>query len=244
MKLIWNKIKNLKILNTGFIKKIKNKLYKKFVSDRMESRTNKYRKELLILISKICSDTRWLINCGSFLRFYRDKTMDNQDIDLFIIREDFDKIKNNFIKEGFIIKQKFYNNENKIVEYKLLYKDVDIDVFMIDKDSKGYYVSSTFDDAENLDKIERKVSKKSLIVTGLGFATFKRYMPDFEIKEYTYENIKFNGPKNAEKHLEAFYGKWQVYDPKYDFRYAPKNNLPIKTPNAKGILYYESITKF
>lgn len=73
------KIKSSKLMNTGLIKKIKDKIYYKYVSPREEKKTDKYREEIISKVAKIFDGCTWQLMAGSFLRFYRDKTMDGQD---------------------------------------------------------------------------------------------------------------------------------------------------------------------
>lgn len=236
------KIKNSKFLNTGFLKKIKDKIYYKFISPNEEKKTDKYRKEILEKFGKICKNTTWFLSSGSFLRHYRDNTMDGQDLDFDIIDKDFEKVKDNFFKNGFRVKQFFVNKKGKITEYKFLYNDVEIDVFLISKKGKKFHQYFTFE-KNNAKKIQKKVDGNKIIVTGKDYISYERIISNADkITTYDYDGVKYNGPKNAEEHIVELYGYgWKEYDPNYDPKTSPENNKPIPHDNAKSVVYIEPV---
>lgn len=240
MSIFVEKIKTWKFLNSGIIKKIKDFIYFKVISPRKEGETDKYRKEIMDIIYKVFENKKWILISGSFLRFYRDNTMNKQDLDILIHEKDFNEVKENLIKEGFRIKAGYYDNEGKATEYKYIYKKVEIDIFIARQDEDGRFsIISTMEDKGSNLEITKKVEDKYIIVTGRDYKSWKRYISDFDkIKTYEFEGFKFNGPENAEKHIKELYGdNWKVYDPNYDPRYEPKNNMPVSSENAKAIIY-------
>ncbi len=240
MGILIEKIKTWRIFNSGIIKKIKDFIYFKIISPRKEGKTDKYRKEIMDIIYQVFDNKKWILSCGSFLRFYRDKTMVKQDIDIFLYEEDLEELKEQLKNQGFGIKTRFYDNEGKITEYKYLYKGVEIDFFIVRQDDEGKdYMIFTMEDRGNDLKVSKKVENECIIVTGEDYKSWKRYISDFEkITTYEFEGFKFNGPEYAEKHIVELYGEnWKVYDPNYDPRYAPENNMPIPGKNAKAIIY-------
>jgi len=236
------KIKTWKIFNIGPLKKIKDKIYHSYISKRMESKTDLYRKEILDIVYDIFKNKKWRLQSGSFLRFYRDKTMEGQDLDIFIYVDDFMSNFEKLIESDFYIIQEMYNRDNKITEYKMLYKNVEVDFCLVYKDEGGYFEQFTLEGLEE-SRLSKKVSKNAVTITGENYNTYKKYFPDFDAKEYEFENFKFYGPKNAEKYLESAYGKgWKVYDPTFDPRIHPENNLPKEiTSYAKSIRFIRPI---
>lgn len=244
MKNIILRIKSSKIVNSGIIKKIKDKIYFKFISPKEEGKTDEYRLEIFNKISEVFGDTDWMLFCGCFLRYYRDKTMEGQDIDIGIKGEDLEKKLPQLIENGFLIKQVFYNNKNELTEYKLQYKNVEVDIFnLFYSEDEGYYHYFTLEDYRKKNvKLDRKIEGNKLIVTGNDYIAWKRKLPDYEVKEYVYEGTKFKGPKNAVENIVALYGEnWSVYDPNYDPRTNPENNKPIPFNNAKSVVYIEAV---
>ena len=237
------KIKSSKIMNKGVIKKVKDKIYFKFISPREEKKTDKYRTEIINKVYKIFDGCTWQLFAGSFLRFYRDKTMEGQDLDFYILREDFEKVKDKFFEEGFTIQQIFVSDEKKITEYKFLYKDVSIDVFMIDKKKKSYIHRFTM---EYGDKYTKEVVGNTQIVTGEDIISFEKPINYFdEIKRYEYKGAKFYGAARPEEELYDAYGKnWTFYDPTFDPRRDPENNKPIKHTNATIYAYIKPLTSY
>ena len=237
------KIKSSKIMNKGVIKKVKDKIYFKFISPREEKKTDKYRTEIINKVYKIFDGCTWQLFAGSFLRFYRDKTMEGQDLDFYILREDFEKVKDKFFEEGFSIQQIFVSDEKKITEYKFLYKDVSIDVFMIDKKKKSYIHRFTM---EYGDKYTKEVIGNTQIITGKDIIGFEKVLGDFtNTKEYEYKGAKFFGFAEPEEALYLAYGKnWTFYDPSYDPRKDPDNNKPIQHPNATVYAYIKPLTSY
>lgn len=234
------KIKAWRIFNSGFIKRIKDYIYFKFISPRKEGKTDKYRKEIMDIICKVFENKKWILSSGSFLRFYRDKTMEKQDLDLLIYEEDFNDIKEKLIEQGLRIKACYYDNEGRIIEYKYIYKEVEVDIMIVRADTdKRYYYSFTMENKGSHLEINKKVEDNYIVVTGKDYKSWKRYISDFEkIKVYEFEGFKFNGPQYAEEHIRELYGdNWTVYDPNYDPRYAPENNMPISSENAKTVIY-------
>jgi len=244
MKNIILKIKSSKIVNRGILKKIKDKIYFKYINPREEGRTDEYRLEIFNKISEVFGDTDWMLFCGGFLRYYRDKTMEGQDIDICIKEEDLEKKLPQLIENGFLIKQVFYNNKNELTEYRLLYKNVEVDIFnLYYNDEEGYYHYFTLEDSRKKNaKLDRKIEGNKLIITGNDYISWKRKLPDYEIKEYEYNGVKFKGPKNAVESIVALYGEgWNVYDPNYDPRTNPENNKPIPFNNAKSVVYINAV---
>ena len=243
MKKVIAKIKNSKIVNTGVIKKLKDFIYFKIVSPNNEKKTDKYRKEILALFADICKDCKWQLIGGAFLRYYRDNTMDGQDFDFYVDEEDFDKVKDKFFNKGFSLKQYFMDNNDSITEYKYLYKNVEVDVFIMKKNKKGIYSHKFTLENNNAKKIERKMKGNIQIITGKDYCSFERMSYEFpNSKEYEYKGVIFKAAKNPDKMLSDMYGKtWRVYDPNYDSKTSPKNNMPIITENATTVVYIEPV---
>lgn len=242
MSIVIEKIKASKIVNTGIIKKVKDLIYFKVISPRKEGETDKYRKEIMDIIFEVFENKKWILSSGSFLRFYRDKTMKKQDLDILIDEQDFNSIKDKLIEKGFMIKACYYNKNEEITEYKYDYKNVEVDIFMVRQDEEGKtYHTFTMEGKGNKLNITKKVKDNYIIVTGKDYKSWKRYTSDFDkIKIYEYDGFKFYGPKYAEKFLEELYGEnWNIYDPNFDPRYAPKKNMAIMTEYAKAIIYME-----
>ncbi len=237
------KIKSSKLMNTGLVKKIKDKIYYKYISPREEKKTDKYREEIISKIAKIFDGCTWQLMAGSFLRFYRDKTMDGQDLDFYILREDFEKIKNKFFDEGFVIEQLFISDEKVITEYKFNYKGVSIDVFMIDKYKKTFFHRFTM---EYGDSYSKKVVGNTQIVTGKDIISFEKPIHHFDkTKDYEYKGVTFKGPAKPEETLFDAYGKnWTFYDPTFDPRRDPENNQPKKHPNATSYVFINPLNNY
>ena len=245
MKKIILRIKSANFFNRGIVKKIKDKIYFKYINPKEEGRTDKYRLEIFNKLSEIFEETDWMLFCGGFLRFYRDKTMEGQDIDIGVKAEDIERVLPKFIEKNFLIKQVFYNNQNELTEYKLLYNNVEIDVFKIYfNNEEGYYHYFTLEDSRKKNvKLDRKIEGNKLIITGNDYISWKRRLPEFKVKEYEYCGAKFKGPENAVENIVALYGEgWTVYDPNYDPRVNPENNKPIPFNNAKSIVYTNAVT--
>lgn len=236
------KLKSSKIVNSGIIKKIKDKIYYSYISPREEKKTDKYRREILEKIAKIFDGKHWALVAGSLLRYYRDDTMDGQDLDISIDASDFETVKYDFFKEGFLIKQVFLNNKNMVTEYKYLYKNVEVDIFINYKE-KNYYLGYSTLEAVNPKKISKEISGNKLIISGKDYISYARVNKEFKyISEYNYKGVIFKGPKNIEKAIIEWYGEgWKVYDPNYDARVNPKNNMPIPYENAKSIVYIKPV---
>lgn len=245
MKRIITKIKSSKLLNSGYIKKIKDKIYFSYINPREEKKTDRYRLEILEKFARICENCKWQLLSGGFLRFFRDKTMDGQDLDLFILNTDFEKVKNEFFKEGFKIKQIFMNAEGVITEYKFLYRNVEVDVFMMFKTDSTYWHSFTME-KNNAKKISKTVNGNEQIITGADYITYTRVLNEFKnVKKYEYNGVVFKGPKNANKMLIDLYGEgWTVYDPTFDPKTGPVNNPPSLEKNAKSIVFIEPIEHY
>ena len=245
MKRFVAKLKSSKFVNSGLMKKLKDWIYYKWISPREEKKTDKYRVELIDKFQKICKGYQWGLLCGAFLRYYRDHTMDGQDLDIFIEEKDFECIKEEIIKEGFRIKQVFLNHEGKTTEYKFFYKGIEVDVFKVFYDKKLPYHYFTFE-KENAKNIKKTVNGNTMRVEGKDYISYRRNLKGFkDLVSYDYKTTKFMAPKNADKILEDMYGKeWKVYDPTYDPRTCPKNNMPIPYEGATTIVYLNPITKF
>lgn len=239
------KIKSSKIVNSGIIKKIKDTIYYKYLEPKAEAKTDKYRKEILEIIGTIFKGKKWVLSAGAFLLYYRDNTMDGQDLDILIDYNDFEEMKEEMFKYGFAVKQIFLDNKNNIMEYKFLYRDCEVDIFMGYLDKKGYYVGSTME-CKDAKKITKKVEGNEQIITGEDYCTFKRRNNTFkDIVEYDYEDIKFNSCKDAVESIREIYGDgWSVYDPKYDSRYGPDYNMPECIKNAKSIVYIKPLKEY
>lgn len=239
------KLKSSKIVNSGIIKKIKDKIYYSYISPREEKKTDKYRREIIEKVARIFEGKHWILSSGSFLRYYRDNTMDGQDLDFNIIESDFENVKDKFFEEGFLLKQVFLNNKGQVTEYKFLYKNVEIDVF-INRKEKDYYIASFTLEAVNAKNISKKVVGNTQIISGKDYISYARINREFKaISDYDYKGITFKGPKNAEKAIVEWYGEgWKVYDPNYDCRTNPENNMPIPSENAKSIVYIKPIDHY
>lgn len=239
------KIKSSKLLNSGAIKKVKDKIYFKYINPREEKRTDKYREEIIKKFGEICKDCHWILFAGSILRYHRDNTMDGQDLDFLIERKDFDKVKNQFLKEGFKIHQAFVNNKKVLTEYRLDYKGVEVDVFLADKDKKCYVASSTMEKI-NAKDFTKKVIGNTQVISGKDIVSYVRKQPFFdEVADYEFKGVKFKGPKDIEKAIYDLYGEtWTFYDPTYDPRTCPKHNLPVANPNATSYVYIKPLTSF
>lgn len=236
------KFKNLKIFNKGILKKIKDKIYYNYISPKEEKRTDKYRTEIIGKIYDICKGKKWMLSSGALLRHYRDDTMEGQDLDIDILDTDFDKIKEKFIENGFKIKQVFINPNGKITEYKFIYKNVEIDVFLLNKNGKNHDQFFTIE-KNNAKEIDKKIVGNKLIVTGDDYISYLRKIHEFkDVIDYEYEGVKYCAPKNIEGHIVELYGdNWKVYDPNFDPKTNPKNNKPIPYKGAKSIVYIEPI---
>jgi len=239
------KIKNSKFVNSGVMKKIKDKIYYKYINPREEKRTDKYREEIITVFNKVCDGYKWGLLCGAFLRYYRDNTMDGQDLDFFVDENDFEKIKDKFIEEKFKIKQLFINPQGVITEYRFMYKNAEVDVFKVFKDKECPYHYFTFE-KKNAKNIDKKVNGNILCIEGKDYISYRRNLKGWKnLIYYDYKNTKFMAPKNADKILEDMYGKeWKVYDPNYDPRTAPKTNMPIPYEGAKSIVYINPIDTY
>ena len=239
------KIKSLKVVNSGVIKKVKDKLYYKYISPKAEKKTDEYREEILEKFGRICKGKHWLLMCGSLLRYYRDNTMDGQDLDFYVLREDFEKIKNKFFDEGFTIKQVFINEKNVISEYKFGYKDCEVDVFVFDKLKKDYTHRFTME-KDNSKDMKKTVVGNTQIITGKDFVSYERILHYLgETTDYKYKNVTFKGPKKIEEAINDIYGEnWTCYDPSYDPRTCPKNNVPIEHPNATSYVFIKPLTNY
>lgn len=236
------KILSSKIVNHGLIGKCKDYIYTKFISDRLEAKTDDYRTEILNDFYKIYDNEPWILGFGSFLRYYRDHTVDGQDIDILIEKSVFDSHKQELKDKGYALVGVFTDHEGKISEYKLRYKEAEIDIFFVYQNQDGYYYQSTYIDPDHKDLVMRSVVDGNRIVSGEGYCMYRKKLPDFVCKDYEYDGILFKGYGNPEKQLENEYGEWQI--PSKEFRWFtyPEWNLPIKFPNAK-VIYYNKIHK-
>lgn len=239
------KLKSAKFMNKGIIKKIKDKIYFKYIDPKLQKKTDVYCNEIIDCLNNTFGDKKWMLSCGAFLRYHRDNTMAGQDLDIFVIAEDLNSTLPKLIEKGFLLKQIFYNNKGEYTEFKLLYKDVEIDLFHVYQDEVGYYHYFTLESDEDRNhQIERKVDGNKIIVTGDDYISYRRNLPDFELEVYEYNGSKFKGPKNAEANISALYGKnWRVYDPNYNSRREPIDNLPVPTNNASCIVYIKAVRK-
>lgn len=211
---ILNKLLSSKFVNFGIIGRCKDYIYYNYISPKKEGKTDLYRKEILNIFNNIYDEEKWILAFGSALRFYRDRSMDGQDIDILISHKSFDKKKDKLKKEGFLLKGKYLNRNNYITEYKLMYKDVEIDIFFVEEDEKNnFWVYSTFMDSDNEKNIERSYRDNKRIVMGKGYCSYKEKMPDFECEKYNFCGFSFKSYKNMEKHLEYLYGPtWKTPD--------------------------------
>ena len=238
------RIKSSKIMNKGVIKKVKDKIYFKFISPREEKKTDKYRVELIKVVGEICKDVHWQLMSGSFLKFYRDNTMDGQDLDFFVGRNDWDKVKDGFLKNKFLIKQVFFNENNEITEYKYEYKGCDVDVFIVDKDKKGYSHRFVLENIDSKD-IKKKIFGNTLMITGKDYVSYERRLPTFkDATDYEYKGVKFRGPKDPEKYFLDSYGEGWRTPAKNEPRNGPTNNMPILHENAVSYLFEKALKNY
>lgn len=233
------KILSSKFLNSGLIGKGKDYIYHHYVSDRMEAKTNAYRKEILDDFWEVFLDCDWLLASGSFLRYYRDQTMEGQDLDIHIRFDDFQVHKEQLIQKGYLLLAEYTDESGRINEYKLKYKKADIDIIFMHEDEEGWYYIGTYEDPEHKDSVKRDVVKNDRIVYGDGYCAYKKKLPDFEVAAYEFEHMKFKSYKNIDEHLTAEYGNWHVYDPAYDWLTCPADNLPEKVGKAKLVYHCE-----
>ena len=240
------KIKSSKVVNSGVIKKVKDKIYYKFINPKEEKRTDKYREEIFNKFNIIFKGSKYVLMSGALLRYHRDNTMDGQDLDFFVVRDDFNKkIKDNFIKEGFKIKQVFLDKNNGLHELRFDYKGCLVDVFLVDKDKKRYHHYFTMENKNSKD-VTKKVDGNVQIISGKDIINYERdlhYMD--KVKDYEYKSTTFMGPVEIENAIYDIYGKnWTFYDPTYDPRYCPENNMPVEHPNGKSLVFVKPLESF
>ncbi len=242
---IVTKIKSSKIVNSGVIKKVKDKIYFKFINPKEEKKTDKYRVEIIEKFGKICDGCHWQLLSGALLRYHRDNTMDGQDLDFFLLRDDFEKIKNKFFEEGFKIHQLFIDEQKRIDEYRFDYKGCEVDVFLVDKEKKGHTHRFTME-RPNAKKYKKEVKGNTQIITGKDIVSYERKLHYFDKStDYEYKTTSFKGPKMIEESIFDIYGKnWTFYDPTYDPRTCPENNMPIEHENATSLVFIKALTSY
>lgn len=244
---VMGRIRSSKLVNSKYVKKVKDKIYFKYIDPKLQGKTDEYRTEIMNIVADIFKEDPWMLHCGGFLRFYRDNTMKGQDLDLFVQADVLNEKLPKLVEKGFRIKQYFLDPDGKPTEYRLMYKGVEVDFMHVYHDQDGYYHDFTLEDNTIKDKspeVTRKVEGNRLIQTGKDMIAYRRNLPDFEVADYEHEGFKFKGPKNCEQHIMALYGEnWKVYDPNYNPRCEPKNNMPILARGAVSIVYNTPVTK-
>ncbi len=237
MKEIIARILSSKIINTGPIGKIKNYLYFKFISDNLESKTDEYRAEILNDFMEIYKDEDWILAFGSFLKFYRDNTMNGQDIDILIRYDDYCKGLCNLQERGYRLSAEFSDCHGIITEHKLKFKNVEIDIFFVIEDNDKFYGACCYADQLKSNEVERKVENGQRIVGGAGYYSLWKQQYDFESQIYEFQGMKFKGYKHPEESLEAIYGNWRTPDPNYN----PLDNRDrvFVFSNAKATYYLD-----
>lgn len=238
------KLLSSNFINNGLIGKIKDYIYYHYYSKHMEAQTDHYRKEILDDLRDAFGDSDWILASGSFLRYYRDKTMDGQDLDILIRYEDFQKAKKLLMEKGYALLAEYTNDLGQVNEYKLKYKKADIDIIFVFHDEQGWYYIGTYENPNEKNNIIREVVGDKRIVYGDGYRTYKKYIPDFEVSEYEFHGMKFKSYKNADAHLAAEYGNWQIYDPNYNWLSCPPNNAPQRSRRANLVYYCHPLEKF
>lgn len=242
---VLNKLLSSKFVNYGIVGKCKDYIYYNYISPKKEGKTDLYREEVLNIFSNIYDKENWILAFGSALRFYRDKNMDGQDIDILISYKSFDKKKDKLKNKGFLLKGKYINKDNYTTEYKLMYKDIEIDIFFVEEDEDhNFWIYSTFIDNNDGNNIRRSYKDNKRIVTGEGYCSYKEKMPDFECKEYIFKNLSFKSYKNMEKHLAYLYGPtWRIPNSHF-YRIEELKDHFIILNNAYAEFYDESHSDF
>lgn len=233
------KILSSRFLNNGMIGKCKDWVYTKFVSGHLEAQTDPYRTEILKDFYEIYGKDGWMLSFGSFLRYYRDQTMDGQDVDIMMRFETFEKGKKQLQERGYMLSGVFTDCQERITEYKLLYKKAELDVFFIFEEEGSYYYAGTYEDIDKKDKVIREVEGNERIVRGEGYCSFIKQIPDLEFAEYEFEGMKFVSYKNVDQHLTYEYGDWRTPDPHFDCTASIEGNPMHVVPNAKVVYYYK-----
>lgn len=230
--------------NSGMIGKLKDYIYFNFVSNRLESKTDQYREEIIGHFMDIYGKEDWILAFGSFLKFYRDNTMDGQDIDILIYYDDFIKHKDQLKNLGYTISAEFHDCDGRTTEYKLMYKNVEIDIFFVFKSDKHFYYASSYKDSEKKDEIERNVVDGKRIIKGPGYMTVWTLLYDFEVTLYDFNGMKFKSYKHADENLTCSYGDWRTPDPNFDPLHDNLDSNITLVPNASAIYYLNSSTKY
>lgn len=238
------KLANSKLLTSGPLGKLKDYIYYHYISGRMEAQTDRYRAAILQDLWEVFSGYNWILASGSFLRFYRDQTMDGQDLDIFMDFEDFQKVKSQLSKRGYHLLAEFVDGDQRVTEYKLKYKKADIDIVFIFHDEQGYYYIGSYEDPENKAAVIREAGQDQLVVHGEGYCAYRKNIHDFLSMEYEFQGMKFKGYQSVDEHLTGEYGNWHVYDPDFDFLRCPKENLPLKYSQAKVTYYYKPVKDY
>ena len=143
MKKLLAKIRMSKFVNSGIVKKVKDYIYFNWLEPHNEGKTDKYRTKIIADFNDVFG-TEWMLAFGSILFYTRDHTMNGQDLDIIVAKEALDKHLSELIERGYQYKQLFYNCLGTLTEYKLLYEDVEVDVFVgfRYKNICNYYFSS------------------------------------------------------------------------------------------------------
>lgn len=238
------KIMSSKFVNSGIVKVCKDYVYDHFVSPHLEARTDRYRKEILADLWEILEGYDWILCAGSFLRFYRDHTMDGQDLDILIDFDDFQKVKKRFMERGYYVATAFMDENGRINEYKLQYQRATIDMIFVFHDEDGWYYIGTYRDPQHEDQVTQEVKDGKRIIGGDGYRAYRKNIPDFECSPYEFAGMKFMGYRNVDAHLTAEYGDWHTPDPHFVFLEGPKENPPQNVGKAQAICYYEPLREY
>lgn len=245
MNKIFAKVLASPLVNQGVIGKVKDSLYDHLISGGLEARTDAYRKDILCDFYEAFNGIDWIVASGSFLRYYRDQTMDGQGIDILIRYEDFQKKKPLLIKKGYDLLAEFSDNTGRITEVKLKYKKAEIDIVFVFCDDDGWYYIGCYEDPEHEDQVIREVGAGKRIVRGEGYGAFRKSIPDFETAEYEFQGMTFKSYKHIEAHLIAEYGdEWRIPDPHFVWLKGPQNNPPQKVASAKVVYYFEPLKEY
>lgn len=237
------KILSSRFVNSGLIGKCKDWVYTKFISGQLEAQTDPYRAEILKDFYEIFGKDGWILAFGSFLRYYRDQTMDGQDVDILMRFDTFEKGKKQLQERGYTLFGVFTDCHERITEFKLLYKKAELDVFFILEEEGLYYYAGTYENSNNKDKVIREVIAKERIVRGEGYCSFIKQIPDLQCAEYEFNGMKFVSYKNVDLHMSCEYGDWRTPDPHFDCTASIEGNPTRVVPNAKVVYYYKEPLK-
>jgi phosphorylcholine metabolism protein LicD len=162
------------------------------------------------------------IDCGVLLKLYRDGEIKDDDIDLGLFIEDYDKVLN-LLSPKFII----HKWRNQMV---FTYKGFQTDLFFCSVDDKYLYLYAYYSDgkSEGRCNVEFRIKYPKEVCLPL--------------KEFTFKNgMTFLVPNDIEKNLELHYGDWKTpidkpwyyFDiPAWDKTYLERN-INLTDPNGK-----------